>query len=233
MSEPAFRGFEERSTHRLIAQAHAREPAVAPLCDTEAELAVLTRLEGMTSGRLMAGRGQLEHVSPAELLTPDFGYGHSFVNAALVYTRAGGNRFNGEGRGAWYAAMEIETSLAEIAFHLDREIRNAGGADNLSAYVELVAHVEGWMADLHPHPGHAALDPDPAIGYPEGQKLARAVRARGGHGILYPSVRREGGNCVAVFATTAFRKITRGDAYLLEWKGGKGPEVRKHAQTGR
>lgn len=227
MSEPAFTGFNEKNTHRLIAQAHAREPAVAPLCDTPAELDALTRLEGMTSGRLMAERGQLEHVSPDELLTPDFGYGYSFVNAALIYTRAGGNRFNAEGRGAWYAAMEIETSLAEVAFHLDREIRNAGGADNVSRYVQLVAHVEGWMADLHGEPGHAALHPEPAVGYPPGQDLARAVRRRGGHGILYPSVRRQGGNCVAVFATTAFRAVTRGDAYALEWKGGQGPQVRR------
>ena len=227
MSDPAFTGFNQKNTHRLIAQAYADEPAVAPLCDTAAERDILTALEGMTSGRLMAERGQLEHVSPDELLTPDFGYGYSFVNAALIYTRIGGNRFNGEGRGAWYAAMEIETSLAEIAWHLDREIRNAGGADNQSRYVQLVAHVEGWMADLHGAPAHAALDPDPAVGYPEGQELARAVRARGGHGILYPSVRRKGGKCVAVFATTAFRKVTRGDGYVLEWKDGQGPQVRK------
>ena len=227
MSDPAFTGFDEKNTHRLIAQAYADERAVAPLGDTDAELNILTALEGMTSGRLMAERGELEHVSPDDLLKPDFGYGYSFVNAALIYTRAGGNRFNGEGRGAWYAAMEIETSVAEVSWHLDREIRNAGGADNISAYVELIAHVEGWMADLHRQPGHAALHPDPAVGYPRGQELARTVRGKGGHGILYPSVRRKGGKCVAVFATTAFRKVTRGDAYVLEWKNGQGPLVRK------
>ncbi|TCD14126.1 RES family NAD+ phosphorylase [Oricola cellulosilytica] len=227
MSEIPLAAFDEKNTHRLIAQAYADEPAVAPLADDAAEIAILTALEARTSGRLMAERGELDEVTPGELLTPDFGYGHSFVNAALVYTRAGGNRFNGEGRGAWYAGLEIETSLAEIAFHLDREIRNAGGTDNRSRYVQLIAHVEGWMADLHREPGHPCLDPDPAKGYPEGQKVAREVRARGGHGIAYPSVRRAGGNCVAVFSTVAFRKVTRGGGYLLEWKDGKGPEIRE------
>jgi RES domain len=49
--------------------------------------------------------------------------GANFINAAFVYFRPRElNRFNGPGRGAWYAALAVETCQAEVAFHLAREL---------------------------------------------------------------------------------------------------------------
>jgi hypothetical protein len=154
--------IDEQNTHRLLSSAYVDEPAIAPLCDDEGEKAILDRLEARTSNRLLGQDGQLDEVDPRELLTETFGYGWSFVNAAFSYTRIGGNRFNREGRGAWYAALAVETCLAEIAFHLGRELKNTGETENVTRYVQLMAHIAGPMACLLQHRDAASLNRDRA-----------------------------------------------------------------------
>jgi hypothetical protein len=39
-----------------------------------------------------------------------------FVNAAFSHSGPHGGRFNNPGRGAWYAGVEVETSIAEVPF---------------------------------------------------------------------------------------------------------------------
>ena len=39
------------------------------------------------------------------------------VNAAFCHTSKFGSRFCDPTRGAWYSAEELETSLAEVAYH--------------------------------------------------------------------------------------------------------------------
>lgn len=223
MSRPV--AFDEPRTRRLIARARIDAPAIAPLYDSPAEKAVLDALEAGTSARRRAEAGLLLDIDPGELLTDAFGYGWSFVNAAFVYTRRGGNRFNDGRRGAWYAALDIDTSLAEIGYHLGRALADAGETENVTDYVELVAHVAGSMARVAD--GARCLDPDPEIGYPAGQKLAAEARRRGRDGVVYPSVRRPGGTCVAVLSPAAILSVTRGRSFRLVWSGGGGPVVRK------
>ncbi|MEO8883234.1 MAG: RES family NAD+ phosphorylase [Devosia sp.] len=55
-------------------------------------------------------------------------------------TRArGGNRFNGEDRGAWYCGITAETSLREVSDHLTRELEAIERFDNVTDYAELMA----------------------------------------------------------------------------------------------
>lgn len=77
------------------------------LVDSDEELQVLAEIEGLTSARLLAERGRNPHLDPRELAwrrrNRDLRIcGDTHVNAALTYTRTGGNRFNSEDRGAWY-----------------------------------------------------------------------------------------------------------------------------------
>lgn len=219
--------IDEQDTHRLLSSAYVDEPAIAPLCDDEGEKAILDRLEARTSNRLLGQDGQLDEVDKRELLTEAFGYGWSFVNAAFSYTRIGGNRFNREGRGAWYAALAVETCLAEIAFHLGRELKNTGETENVTQYVQLMAHIAGPMACLLEHRDAASLNPDPLVGYPAGQAFAADIRARDLVGIRYPSVRHAGGVCLAALKPSCIKSVTRGESFVLTWSGGAGPEVEK------
>src|SRR3954470_23852884 len=110
----------QRDTIRLISTGRLKEPVLLPLAGNPRALDELAELEGVTSLRLRGQETGLTDLDPRELV---FGRpGYTFINAAFLYTRPGGNRFNGEERGAWYCAFEVETSLAEVSYHLTREL---------------------------------------------------------------------------------------------------------------
>ena len=68
-------------------------------------------------------------------------------------------------------------------------------------------------------PGHPALNPDPAIGYPEGQDLAARLRREGSRGLVYPSVRAPGGTCLVCFEPGAIQNVRPGASWDLLWEG--------------
>lgn len=212
---------------RLISMAYIDEPALAPLCDDAEDLAVLTALEGLTSARLSSVA--LPHgVSPSELLNSSFGYGWTYINAAFCHVRPPGNRFNGEDRGAWYCAFgptAAETCQAEIIFHRTRALRDAGCFVDRGAYRQLLAGFLSNFHDLREHAQEPCLDPEPQIAYPAGQALAKAIFARGGNGLIYPSVRYAGGACLAVFRPSVIQNVRQGQTILFDWNGSPTPQV--------
>ena len=114
-------------TVRLVTTARLREAVLSELVDDDNELRALAELEGATSRRLMAESGAVGALPHNEFVS---GVPHAaFINASFAYARPREpNRFNGTDRGAWYAALEVETSLAEVIFHmemfLDAELRS-------------------------------------------------------------------------------------------------------------
>lgn len=211
------------ATVRLISTAYIIEPALAPLCDTDEELAILEALEGLSSARIAPAR-MPAGVDPAELLTPAAGFGHTYVNAAFCYVKPGGNRFNDGTRGAWYAGIgdgATLTAQAEVVFHLTRELDNVGVYDNATTYRELLAGIIGPFDDLRGVEGEPALSPDIALAYPAGQRLARKVLAEGGNGVVYPSVRRPGGTCLAAFRPHLIQNVRHGAAITFTWTGSR------------
>src|SRR6185503_19501063 len=94
-------------------------------------------LESVTNTRMRAQQGGLNELDASELVYGRPGY--SFINAAFTHTRAGGNRFNGLDRGAWYCAFEVETSIAEVAYHLTQELAAIDRFENITDYAELLA----------------------------------------------------------------------------------------------
>jgi hypothetical protein len=187
----------------------------------------LAELEGATSGRLMAQKGGLFDLDPRELV---FGApGHTFINAAFTYTRPGGSRFNGDERGAWYCGFAVETSLAEVSYHLTRELEAVGRFENVTDYAELIADFIGAFHDLRGDEFKTGecLSADIETAYPAGQTLAQRLRAEdGGIGILYPSVRHEGGTCLAAFHPGLVQNLRQGGVWRLEWRGSRDAAVR-------
>ncbi|MEM1385939.1 MAG: RES family NAD+ phosphorylase [Pseudomonadota bacterium] len=228
--------FTEPTTCRLLSTAHIDEPAISPLADDPADLDFLHGIEGLTSGRRVAAVPLPSGVSPQDLVTESHGYGWTHVNAAFCYTRATGNRFSGPDRGAWYAAYggdAVETAQAEVSWHLTRELEATGVYENLTAYRELLAGFTAPFHDLHGFAGEAFLDPDPAEGYRAGQTLAATLLSRGSNGVLYPSVRRPGGCCLAAFRPSLVQNIRQGTIWAFEWDGQPEPHIRPLTRTAK
>lgn len=222
--------FTEHITVRLISTAYIDEPALAPLIDDEDELAILEEIEGLTSAR----RGFIEvvpvGVNPEELLTAAHGYGWTYINAAFCYTRATGNRFNGPERGAWYATYgenAVETSKSEVSWHLTREFDATGIYENLTMYRELIAGFTTQFHDVYGYAKEAFLNDDPKLAYGPGQALARGVIMSKGNGIVYPSCRMKGGNCLVAFRPIIVQNVRQGDTWEFNWAGARAPTISK------
>jgi RES domain-containing protein len=225
---PVVRLAEPRIV-RLVSTARLRDPVLhllvrdpslgdLPREELEAIATDLAEVEGATSGRLT-----LEAVSAS--LFPRGRPHANFVNAAFAYRRPREpNRFSPAGRGAWYAALEVETALAEVQFHLTRSLREAGSFQASVEWGELWASAAGEFVDLRVldlRP--ACLDPDPAVGYPAGVALAEEARAAGLNGIVYPSTRHPGGTCIVALWPHAVQSVAQGAVWRMTWNGTADP----------
>lgn len=206
------------STVRLVPSGRLREAAMAELGDSQDELDLLAEIEGSTSGRLIAEDRGLGSLSAAELV---HGVPHArFINASFAYSKPRQPmRFNPADRGAWYAALSVETSLAEVGYHLTQALDDAGDFNAVVEYGEMHASMSGIFVDLRGHPRLECLNPDPRVGYPAGNAIAAAVRAAGHNGIVYPSVRHLTGTCIAALWPNVVQSVVQGAMYRLIWSG--------------
>lgn len=220
--------FVEANSTRLISTAYIKEPALSPLIDDAQELAFLEELEGLSSSR----RGIPEFIPPnvqaEELLSRRHGYGWTYVNAAFCYTRDTGNRFNGSDRGAWYAAWgetRVETAKLEVSWHLTQELHATGIYENVTSYRELNASFATQFHDLAQTDIADVGASDPIVGHKAGQALALQLFAHDSNGVLYPSVRNDGGQCLAAFRPHLVQNIRQGETWLFQWNGESVPEI--------
>lgn len=224
--EPPRLDIAQRDTIRLVSTGRLKEPVLLPLAANHGALEDLASLEGVTNARLRAQDAGLPSLDPRELVFGRAGY--TFINAAFTYARPGGNRFNDENRGAWYCAFTARTAIAEVAYHLTRELEAIGRFDNVTDYAELVADFIGSFHDFRGPgaAGEAALRADPAEAYPAGQALARRLCAQpDAVGIVYPSARHAGGVCLVAFRPDLVQNLRHGGIWRLEWQGSPVPTV--------
>jgi RES domain-containing protein len=222
--DPYVRRIAQDRTIRLVATARLRDPVLLQLV-AEADLAALEEIEGATSGRLRAQATGAERLDRRELV---YGVAHAhFINAAFAYFMPRSlNRFNGPGRGAWYAALARDTCVAEVAFHMERELANVADFNATVDYAELYAGFIGDFVDLRDaRPRPEFLDSDPGKSYAAGNAFADAVRTAGHYGIVYPSMRHAGGTCLVALVPHAVQSVAKGAVVRLVWTGTPGPRV--------
>lgn len=214
-------------TIRLVTTARLRESVLLDLVDQD-DLAALAEIEGATSNRLIAQSRGTSDVQSYELV---YGVPHaSFINAAFAYAKPREpSRFSAADRGAWYASLELETGLYEVRFHMTEMLAATDTFEATVEYAELFASFAGEFVDLRTSPDVTALNPNKAIGYPAGNALADAARAKGLNGIIYPSVRHTGGVCVAALFPHAVQSVAQGDVYRMTWHGTPEPNIAKVA----
>ena len=145
--------INDRGLVRLISETHHKPPVLRGLVDSDEEAAVLAELEGLTSARLIAEREGSVALDRRELVFARRAndlkvYGQTHINAAFIYTRPTGNRFNGPERGAWYCSYDVLTSAEEVGYHRTRELGYVGIYQGEARYVEILADFIGTFPDL-------------------------------------------------------------------------------------
>jgi RES domain-containing protein len=202
VSAAAAKDFRLNDTHRLIPSRYSESGTVlSRLSVKDSELRELMELDSATNDRLKGEEGLLPGISVHELVY-GIRYAH-IVNAAFTHAAPEGGRFNDSTRGAWYAALERETSLAEVAFHKLNQLAEVDWKEEeVSTYDEFLADFTTEFQDLRiVKPGYRKyLRPGPLPAcYLEPQQFAASLLEARSNGILYPSVRRQGGTCVVCF----------------------------------
>lgn len=217
-------------THRLIPARFSDHSVLADLAPTDDDLRALFELEAFTNDRVRGERDGLAGIGPDELLA-GVPYAH-IVNAAFCHPHPEGGRFNGPGRGAWYAAFEIETAQAEVAFHRTVQLAEIDWRERTTAtWVEYLSDVSGSLHDIREDARFAScLRPD---SYVRGQALAARLLEAGSLGILYPSVRRAGGTCLACFRPAVVTHVRPARAWRFTWEDGRLQGIRAVAASRR
>ena len=201
----------QQRTVRLIRRLITSRPCSAPSSTRR------TRPSNWRGWRALTSR-RLTRPAPYTGIAP--GCGRTFISAAFSYRRKGGNRFNGETRGAWYAGFDDRTSLHEVAFHKTRELSYIDRFHDDVRYRALHASFIGRFHDIRgASPAPRCLDPDVAVGYPAGQALAEDLIGTGSRGLIYPSVRNPGGTCLVAFEDNAVQDVTPGACWRIVWDG--------------
>lgn len=191
------------------------------IAEDDDHLADLFALDNATNERLRGERGLLPGIGINELV---FGVPNaSLINAAFIYAHPQGSRFNGPDRGAWYCSFDVQTALAEVAFHKSVEYQEIGRFDDSVTYETLLADFTHEFHDVRRDPRFSScLD---AASYVNSQQLAARLIDKGAVGIVYPSVRRSRGTNLACFRPAVVGNVRRGDAYRLTWSGQPSPEI--------
>lgn len=198
-----------RPAHRLIP---SKFPPIG-LFDTvatAADLAAVMDLAGWTNDRLVADR--IGRLPEAEWVygTPNA----SIVMASFLHVAPGGMRFNGADLGAWYAADDLRTAAAEVGHHLRRETIACGVASMSRTYRAYAATLLGDYLDIRGQQATRAAV-YASNSYDASQKFGEEVRASGGAGLLYDSLRRRGGINVVSHRPRNITDIVQADHFEI------------------
>ena len=218
---PPLRAIDRRRTHRLIPAkfADGGNSVLARLSSNPALLEGIFELDSATNERLLAELGKAPGIDRRELI---FGIpSASIINASFCHPAPTGSRFNSSERGAWYAGFEVRTSQAEVIYHRRRWLEETSwDEEDIADYVDYLADFHGEFHDVRgTEEFSSCLDPD---SYVASQALAAELLQQGAAGVVYPSVRRAGGTCLACFRPALVTHVRRDATFRLIFRGWKG-----------
>ena len=175
----------------------------------------LYALEAMTNDRLRDEVGEISLVPPEERL---FGPGSTCIMAAFTHLNPQGSRFSDGSYGVFYCARKRDTAIAETRYH-SALFMHATREPPMRLQMRLyTVQARGEAADLR-----EASQSDPRIvdpdDYSHPQAIGRSLRAAGALGIVYPSVRHPGGECLAALRTGIVKNCLHAAYLEYHWNG--------------
>ncbi len=195
-----------------------------------ADWPLLILAEMKTNPRLMETIGNLDLVPASRRVS---GPGASWLMAPFTHvSRDRPSRFSDGSFGVLYVAESFETALFETIHHHGRFMARTREAPGwTSQFRELVLAIDGKLHDLRGERAResALLQPDD---YSESQALGAKLRAAKSDGVVYPSVRRAGGECAGLFWPDLASNAMQGRHLDYHWNGER-VDLYREAGTGK
>lgn len=180
-----------------------------------ADLETVLDIESMTNDRLRNEVGSLNLVPPEDRIS---GPGTSPIMAAFTHLPPYGSRFTDGSFGVFYAGRTLETAIAETKYHREAFLRATS-----EPRIELDMRVYAVDLDAVLHDIRGMRDTmlgiyDPSS-YTASQALAIEIRNNGSSGLAYDSVRKPGGECVAIFKPRVLSNCRQERHLTYVWDG--------------
>lgn len=194
-----------------------------------ADWPLIISAEMKTNPRLMETIGKLDLVPPERRVS---GPGASYLMAAFTHvSRDRPSRFSDGSYGVLYVAGTFEVALFETIHHHARFMaRTAEPPGWTSQFREIVLDIEAHLNDIRGNADRFAPLLDP-VDYSAAQALGADLRRAGSDGIVYPSVRRTGGECVGLFYPDLASGPVQGRHIDYHWNG-KRVDLYRDASSG-
>jgi len=176
----------------------------------------LIAAEEAVNPRLRDAIGEIRLVPAEERIS---GPGASWVMAAFTHLNPKGSRFSDGTYGVYYAARELQTAIRETAHHFGRFATDSADRVRYENMRVLVGRIDNRFADVAslPAPLRArVLAPD---SYADSQPFGAQLRTDGANGVIYQSVRHQGGQCVAAFRPRAVGIPVQSKHLRFHWDG--------------
>ena len=184
-----------------------------------ADWPLLISAEQKTNPRLMENIGKLDLIPEGRRVG---GHGATYLMAPFCHVSPDRkSRFSDGSFGVLYAGNVFEVALLETVYHHQRFMARTREAPGwTSQFREILLTIDARMHDLRkPNPDHSkALDPND---YTFSQMIAAQLRAEGSDGLVYPSARHSGGECVGLFYPDLAKNATQGRHLDYRWDGTK------------
>lgn len=207
-----------RHATRIVAARHPPIDLFERVSRDPAVWEALIAAEQLVNPRVRDEAGEIHLVPPGERVS---GPGASWVMASFTHRNPQGSRFSDGSYGVYYAARDLETAIRETAHHFARVARDSGDPPRYEDMRALIGTIASRFADVAALPAARRtkiLDPDD---YAASRAFAAPLRDAGANGILYPSVRHAGGQCVAAFRPKAVGVPVPGPAIKYHFDGSR------------
>ncbi|HLS81860.1 MAG TPA: RES family NAD+ phosphorylase [Steroidobacter sp.] len=211
MAEPRAVTLRWRKIYRTVAAKHPPVNVFEHIVDPQ-QMEAAWYIESLTNDRLRDESGVAPVVPEADRVR---GPNASIVMAAFTHI-GWPSRFSDGSYGVYYAARSLETSIRETAYHRGKFLaatREPACEIDMRAYVSRPLQP---FTDIRAPRYRRLHDPQD---YAFSQEFARSRRDKGDWGLVYRSVRHQGGECVAAFKPRAVSNPVAGPALAYVWDG--------------
>ncbi len=201
-----------KPTYRLIPSHFPPIALFENLLDSS-ELEAAYALESLTNDRLQDQTGNIMLVPPQDRVT---GNGTTAIMAAFTHIGIQ-SRFTQGHYGVYYAALNINTALAESKHSRARFMHATNEAPQILTMRCYECHINAPLIDLRNN-----LKVHNPNSFTYAQQLGEKLKHNNEYGVLYQSVRHPNGECIGALRPTALTPPAKQTShYQYHWDGNK------------